>query len=172
GQMHRCEILLDPVRGAILQAALDLQVAEMIRVRQFDGTEIVPEDVRSTEQMNAEAVTRLAQVFLDATPEQRGARFSLPALAVTVQELAARPAGMKDPAAPVGTTKDPAAPVAGVKDRAAPVATMQDRVVHADIPAGCARTVFGALVPASRLPRRGDPRRHELFIDGHTATFD
>src|SRR6185312_7798548 len=55
GQMHRCEILLDPVRGAILQAALDLQVAEMIRVRQFDGTEIVPEDVRTTEQMNAEA---------------------------------------------------------------------------------------------------------------------
>jgi hypothetical protein len=152
GRMHRCEILLDPVRGAILQAAIDLQVAEMIRCRQFDGGEIVPEDVRSTEQMNAEAVTRLAQVFLDATPEQRGAHFSLPALAVTIA----------DPAAPAPAVNDPAAHAVAVKVPA----------VGGDIPAGCARTVFGALVPAGRLPGRGDPRRHELFVGGHAVTFD
>ncbi|WP_034261416.1 HNH endonuclease signature motif containing protein [Actinospica robiniae] len=152
GQMHRCEILLDPVRGAVFQAAIDLQVAEMIRTRQYDGGEIVPQDVRTTEQMNAEAVTRLAQVFLDATPEQRRAHFSLPALAVTLE----------NPAAHLGAMRDPAAHVAGVKDPA----------VHADIPVGCARTVFGALVPAGRLPRRGDPRRHVLVTDGCTGSFD
>jgi len=166
GQMRRCEILLDPVRGAILQAALDLQVAEMIRVRQFDGTEIVPEDVRTTEQMNAEAVTRLAQVFLDATPAQRKAHFSLPALAVTLENPTPPTAAMKDPAAhPVTSTMSGRA-----TDAAAP--TMKDPAGRADIPAGCARTVYGALIPAARLPRRGDPRRHELLTDGHTHTFD
>ncbi|WP_034260532.1 HNH endonuclease signature motif containing protein [Actinospica robiniae] len=162
GQMHRCEILLDPVRGAVFQAAIDLQVAEMIRTRQFDGGEIVPGDVRSTEQMNAEAVTRLAQVFLDAPPEQRHAHFSLPALAVTIQ----------DPTAPAAAVKNPAGHAAAVKDPSAHVAGMKDPAVHADIPAGCARTVFGALVPAGRLPRRSDPRRHELVTDGCTGTFD
>ncbi|WP_157436737.1 HNH endonuclease signature motif containing protein [Actinospica robiniae] len=161
GQMHRCEILLDPVRGAVFQAAVDLQVAEMIRTRQFDGGEIVPEDVRSTEQMNAEAVTRLAQVFLDAPPEQRHAHFSLPALAVTIE-----------PPAPAAAVKNPAVPAAAVKDPSAHVAGMKDPAVHAEIPAGCARTVFGALVPAGRLPKRGDPRRHELVTDGRTGTFD
>ncbi|MBR7840051.1 hypothetical protein KDL01_42855, partial [Actinospica durhamensis] len=48
GEMHRCEILLDPARGAVLQAAVELQVAEMIRARQFDGTELAPQDVRTT----------------------------------------------------------------------------------------------------------------------------
>ncbi|WP_157436626.1 HNH endonuclease signature motif containing protein [Actinospica robiniae] len=161
GQMHRCEILLDPVRGAVFQAAIDLQVAEMIRTRQFDGGEIVPEDVRSTEQMNAEAVTRLAQVFLDAPPEQRHAHFSLPALAVTIE-----------PPAPAAAVKKPAAPAAAVKNPAVPAAGMKDPAVHTEIPAGCARTVFGALVPAGRLPKRGDPRRHELVTDGRTGTFD
>ncbi|MBR7839702.1 HNH endonuclease, partial [Actinospica durhamensis] len=133
GEMHRCEILLDPARGAVLQAAVELQVAEMIRARQFDGTELAPQDVRTTEQMSAEAITRMAQVFLDATAEQRGAHFSLPALAVTLQ--------------------DPAP-------------------VQLEIPAGCARTAFGALIPARLLPRQGDPRRHTLTLDGHTGTWD
>ena len=133
GGMHRCEILLDPARGAVLQAAVELQVAEMIRLRQFDGVGSVPDDVRTTEQMNAEAITRMAQVFLDAPAKQRGAHFSLPALAVTVQNSAAGPA---------------------------------------EIPAGCARTVFGALVPAQVLPKRGDARRQELVVGGQTGTLD
>jgi HNH endonuclease len=131
GQMHRCEILLDPLRGAVLQAAVELQVAEMIRSRQFDGAETVPDDVRTTEQMNAEAITRMAQVFLDAAPAQRRAHFSLPALAVTVNNPAPE-----------------------------------------DIPADCARTAFGALIPARLLPRQGDPRRSELLVTGHTGLFN
>ncbi|WP_034264231.1 HNH endonuclease signature motif containing protein [Actinospica robiniae] len=111
--------------------------------------------------MNAEAVTRLAQVFLDAPPEQRHAHFSLPALAVTIE-----------PPAPAAAVKKPAVPAAAVKDPSAHVAGMKDPAVHTEIPAGCARTVFGALVPAGRLPKRGDPRRHELVTDGHTGTFD
>jgi len=228
GQMHRCEILLDPVRGAVFQAAVELQVAEMIRSRQYDATEIVPEDVRTTEQMNAEAVTRLAQVFLDATPEQRRAHFSLPALAVTIENPATGAASMKNPGAPAAasTTEDPAASVTAVavKDFAASVTTaasiteglstravstvedpalsvtadasvkegvatraasttedpavsvaavaVKDSAAHANIPAGCARTVFGALIPAGRLPKRGDARRRELLTDGYTGTFD
>jgi hypothetical protein len=87
-QMCRFEFLLDPLRGAILRAAIELQTSAFIRTRQFDGTELVPDDVRTTEQMNAEAITRMAQVFLDATAEQRGAEFSIPTLAVMVQDFA------------------------------------------------------------------------------------
>jgi hypothetical protein len=42
-----------------VRAALDLTVADWIRRRQFDGVDAVPGDVRSTEQMCAEAVTRM-----------------------------------------------------------------------------------------------------------------
>src|SRR3984957_292077 len=88
GEMWRFEILLDPLRGAILCAALELQSSAFIRARQIDGIELVPTDVRTTEQMNAEAVTRLAQVFLDAPAEQRGAAFSVPTLVVTMHDSA------------------------------------------------------------------------------------
>jgi hypothetical protein len=88
GEMCRFEILLDPLRGATLRAAIELQTSAFIRARQIDRTELVPEDVRSTEQMNAEAATRLAQVFLDAPAEQRGAPFSVPTLVVTMQDPA------------------------------------------------------------------------------------
>ena len=87
GGMCRFEVLLDPVRGATLRAAIEVQTGAFIRARQVDGTELVAGDVRSTEQMNAEAVTRLAQVFLDAPAEQRGSSFSLPTLAVTMKDF-------------------------------------------------------------------------------------
>jgi hypothetical protein len=74
--MCRFDVLLDPIRATTVRAALDLTVADWIRRRQFDGADPVPGDVRSTEQMCAQAVTRLAEVFLDASPEQRGALFS------------------------------------------------------------------------------------------------
>jgi Domain of unknown function (DUF222) len=69
------DILLDPIRATLLRAALDQTVADWIRRRQFDGVDLVPVDVRSTEQMYAQAVARLAEVFLAASPEQRGAQF-------------------------------------------------------------------------------------------------
>jgi Domain of unknown function (DUF222)/HNH endonuclease len=73
--MCRFDVLLDPVRATTVRAALDLTVADWIRRRQFDGVDPVPVDVCSTEQMCAQAVTRLAEVFLNASPEQRGAQF-------------------------------------------------------------------------------------------------
>jgi hypothetical protein len=74
--MCRFDILLDPVRATTVRAALDLTVADWIRRRQFDGADPIPDDARSTEQMCAQAVTRMAEVYLDASPEQRGALFS------------------------------------------------------------------------------------------------
>ena len=76
GGMCRFDVLLDPIRATTVRAALDQTVADWIRRRQFDGVDVVPGDVRSTEQLCAQAVTRMAEVFLDASPEQRGALFS------------------------------------------------------------------------------------------------
>ena len=132
GQMCRFEILLDPVRGATFRAAIELQTSAFIRARQIDGTELVPEDVRSTEQMNAEAVTRLAQVFLDAPAGQRGASFSLPTLAVT----------------------------------------MKDFPAEEGIPAGCAVTAYGALIPASTVAVQGDARCAVLEVEGAGGVLD
>jgi hypothetical protein len=74
--MCRFDILLDPIRATTVRAALDQTTADWIRRRQFDGVDPIPADVRSTEQINAQAVTRLAEVYLAASPEQRGAQFS------------------------------------------------------------------------------------------------
>jgi Domain of unknown function (DUF222) len=69
------DILLDPIRATLLRAALDQTVADWIRRRQFDGVDPIPADARSTEQIYAQAVTRLAEVFLAASPQERGAQF-------------------------------------------------------------------------------------------------
>ena len=74
--MCRFDVLLDPIRATTVRAALDQTVADWIRRRQFDHADPIPDDVRSTEQMCAQAVTRMAEVYLDASPEQRGAQFS------------------------------------------------------------------------------------------------
>jgi hypothetical protein len=74
--MCRFDILLDPIRATTVRAALDQTTADWIRRRQFDHFDPIPADVRSTEQISAEAVTRLAEVYLSASPEQRGALFS------------------------------------------------------------------------------------------------
>jgi HNH endonuclease len=72
----RFEILLDAMRATVLRCAVDQQAAEWIRTAQFDGTPVLPEDVRTVEQINAQAITRLAEVFLDAPAEVRGAHFT------------------------------------------------------------------------------------------------
>ena len=74
--MCRFDVLLDPIRATTVRAALDQTVADWIRRRQFDHVDAVPDDVRSTEQMCAQAVMRMAEVYLAASPEQRGAQFS------------------------------------------------------------------------------------------------
>jgi Domain of unknown function (DUF222)/HNH endonuclease len=73
--MCRFDVLLDPIRATTVRAALDQTAADWIRRRQFDGVDPIPVDVRTTEQICAEAVTRMAEVFLNASPEQRGAQF-------------------------------------------------------------------------------------------------
>jgi len=80
GGMCRFEVLLDPVRATTLRCALDQQVAAWIRERQFDRVDPLPRDVRGTDQLCAQAVVRLAEVFLKAGPARRGARFSAPVL--------------------------------------------------------------------------------------------
>ena len=79
-EMTRLEVLIDPERATTIQAATDLYVSAALRARQYDGCEIVPHDVRTIEQLQAQALTRFAQVFLDATAEQRGAAFTAPVL--------------------------------------------------------------------------------------------
>jgi hypothetical protein len=78
--MTRFEVLLDPARATTVQAAIDLQAADVIRRRQYDHADPAPADVRTTEQINAHAVVRMAEVFLDASAEQRGATFTAPTL--------------------------------------------------------------------------------------------
>jgi Domain of unknown function (DUF222) len=73
--MCRFDVLLDPVRATTVRAALDQTAADWIRQRQFDGVDPIAADVRSTEQIYAQVVTRLAEVFLAASPEQRNAVF-------------------------------------------------------------------------------------------------
>ena len=72
----RFEVLLDAVRATVLRNAVDQQAAEWIRRAQFDGERPLPEDVCSIEQINAQALVRLAEVFLTAPVEVRGASFS------------------------------------------------------------------------------------------------
>ena len=78
--MCRFDVLLDPVRATTVRAALDQTAADWIRQRQFDGVDPIAVDVRSTEQIYAQVMTRLAEVFLAATPEQRNAQFNPPVL--------------------------------------------------------------------------------------------
>jgi len=78
--MCRFDVLLDPIRATTVRAALDQTAADWIRQRQFDGVDPIPTDVRSTEQIYAQVVVRLAEVFLTASPEQRSAQFNAPVL--------------------------------------------------------------------------------------------
>jgi hypothetical protein len=81
--MCRIETLLDPVRATILRASLDTLVSAWVRARQHGHADPVPEDVRSIEQLQAQAITRLAEVFLAAGPKLRQAAFNPPALYTT-----------------------------------------------------------------------------------------
>lgn len=76
----RFEALLDPVRATVLRSAIDAQTADWIRQAQYDHTQPLPDDVRTTEQINAHALVRLAQVFLTAPASVRGAKFTMPML--------------------------------------------------------------------------------------------
>jgi hypothetical protein len=72
----RVEGLLDPERAVIVRGAIDQEVSAVIRERQYDGADVAPKDVRTTEQINAHALVRLAEVFLSADAQARGANFT------------------------------------------------------------------------------------------------
>ena len=78
--MYRFGMLLDYERAAYLMTAVDQYTATVIRDRHLDGTYTLPADVTTTEQVRAEAFSRMAQVFLDASDEQRGIAFTVPAI--------------------------------------------------------------------------------------------
>jgi hypothetical protein len=67
----RFEVLLDAVRATTLRAAVDAQAADWIRQAQYDHTTTLPADVASSEQINAHALTRLAEVYLTAPAHMR-----------------------------------------------------------------------------------------------------
>jgi hypothetical protein len=69
--MCRFEALLDPIRATTVRVALDQLSADWIRQRQFDGDAPIPADVRSTEQITAQALVHLAEVFLADDPDRR-----------------------------------------------------------------------------------------------------
>lgn len=75
----RYDILLDAERSLKLRAALDA-FASGVRQRRSKGLDIVPKDVRTADQIRAEAFTRLAEVFLNASNENREAEFKIPTL--------------------------------------------------------------------------------------------
>ncbi|HTJ70308.1 MAG TPA: HNH endonuclease [Actinospica sp.] len=79
----RFEVLLDAARATVLRSAIDAQAADWIRQAQFDHAQPLPEDVRSTEQINAQALVRLAEVFLAAPVQVREAAFTAPVLFFT-----------------------------------------------------------------------------------------
>jgi hypothetical protein len=74
------EGLLDPVRATVVRAVLDQSVAAILRARQYDGTELVAQDVYSTEQVQAEVLVWMAQYFAQAGSAGRGLDFTLPTL--------------------------------------------------------------------------------------------
>ena len=74
--MCRIEALLDPVRATTLRAAIDQLTATAIRTRQYDHTDPLPQDLHTTEQLQAHALTRLAEVFLTTDTTHRQAGFT------------------------------------------------------------------------------------------------
>ena len=72
----RIEALLDPIRATIVRSAIDQTCSAWIREGQYDGTDPLPEDVRTTEQIAAHALVRMAEVFLMADSETRGVKFT------------------------------------------------------------------------------------------------
>jgi len=144
----RFDVLLDTERATTLRTALDMQVSTWLRSRQFDQHDLVPEDVSTTEQLTAQAFTRLAEIFLNATEQQRNDPHT-----PTVVYYA--PATTTPITAPV---QDPASSSSSPK-----------------IPTGCAQTAYGALVPLRGLPSMQDPAALHLILHpttGHPLTLN
>ena len=134
--MVRIDALLDAARGAVVRSVLDQIVAGGLHARQYDKVERLSEDVASVEQMGAQALTRLAEVYLTVSEQRRGAAFRPKTLFVT-----------RVPGSASNSAADDATP--GLSE----------------IPEGCAMTVYGQLVPVEGLPSMRDSASSVLTVD-------
>jgi len=144
--MVRIDALLDAARGTVVRSVLDQMVAGGLHARQYDKAERLPEDVVTVDQMGAQALTRLAEIYLTVSEERRGAAFRPRTLFVTRAPGSAR-----------NSATDDATP--GL----------------AEIPEGCAMTVYGELVPVDGLPSMRDSASSVLTLDpanGQPITLD
>jgi len=134
--MVRIDALLDAGRGAVVRSVLDQMVAGGLHARQYDKAERLPEDVMTIEQMGAQALTRLAEVYLTVSEERRGEPHRPRTLFITRAPDSAR-----------NSTADNTVP--GL----------------AEIPDGCAMTAYGELVPAEGMPSMQDSAASVLTLD-------
>jgi hypothetical protein len=141
--MLRLDALLDIERGTVVRAALDTLTSTWLRERQYDHTTPVPDDVHSTEQLNAEALFRMAQVLLSANDAQRAERH-----AGTVLFYGPEPGSTPTPVQESAAPSDPADrnPTPGP---ALPA-----------VPDGCLETCYGHLVPATPIMRKSTAALH------------
>jgi len=133
--MVRIDALLDAARGAVVRSVIDQMVAGGLHARQYDKVERLPEDVVTVEQMGAQALTRLAEVYLTVSEQRRGEAFRPKTLFVT--------------RAPNSVSNSAADDTPGLSE----------------IPEGCAMTVYGQLVPAEGLPPVRDSAASVLTVD-------
>lgn len=138
--MWRFEVLLDPARATILKAALEALTSSWLGDRGRDGTVVLPTDVTSTEQINAHAFHRLAEVFLAAPSRVRRAAFSPPVLFF----------------APLPGTESAQGPASGTAGGAG---------TSAEIPAGCALSAYGDVVPLSAVAPVHRSSTHLLYTN-------
>ena len=144
--MVRIDALLDAARGSVVRSVLDQMVAGGLHARQYDRVEKLPTDVLTVEQMGAQALTRLAEIYLTASEQRRGEPHRPRTL-----YLALAPDSVRNSAA------DDTIP--GL----------------AEIPDGCAMTAYGQLVPAEGLPSMRDSAASLLTVDpasGEPVTLD
>lgn len=130
--LTRFEVLLDAVRATTLRAAIELQSSDWIRRAQYDHERPLPEDVCTVEQINVQALVRLAEVFLSASAHTRQARFTPPVLYVAAQH---QPDGLVETVhgmlVPVTAVSNPQEHVLGVDETGNPV-TLDGKPVDAD----------------------------------------
>jgi hypothetical protein len=144
--MVRIDALLDATRGTVVRSAIDQMVAGGLHARQYDKAERLPEDVVSVEQMGAQALTRLAEIYLTASQERRTQPFGPKTLFITRAPDSVRNSAADD-----------------------------DTPGLSEIPAGCAMTAYGQLVPADGLPSMRDSASSVLTLDpanGQPITLD
>lgn len=87
---HRYHLLLDSERASRLNAALESYMTHVYQRRHYDHVEVLPADVHTTEQIAAQAFTRLGEAFLKTNDAHREAALRGPT-AVNASADSARP---------------------------------------------------------------------------------